>query len=146
VDTHYPGASPRVRFWELQRQLINVLIGGLIEATSAAATAAGVQDVEEVRALDHRIAKLTPQAAEINRQVRKVLVNHVYGWSELVEERRTAAAKLGELFVFLVEHPDGISPGYRESLTGAPVHRVVCDYIAGMTDGYLMRVHRELLG
>lgn len=146
VDTQFPGAPARVRFWELQRQLMNLLIGGLIEATTDAAVAAGVETVDDVRALDRRIAKLTPQAAEISRQVRAVLVNHVYRWPELVEERRAAAAKLGELFVFLVEHPDRISAGYRESLNGAPVHRVVCDYIAGMTDGYLMRVHRELLG
>jgi dGTPase len=146
VDTQFPGASPRVRFWELQRRLINLLIGGLIEATCAAAAAADVENIEDVRALDYRIAMLTPQAAEINRQVRTVLVNYVYRWPELVEERSSAAAKLGELFVFLVEHPERISPGYRESLNGAPVHRVVCDYIAGMTDSYLIRMHRELLG
>jgi dGTPase len=53
---------------------------------------------------------------------------------------------MGELFAFLVEHPDRISPGYREHLDREPAHRVVCDYIAGMTDAYLMRIYRELIG
>jgi dGTPase len=135
-----------VRFWELQRQLINVLIGGLIQATTEAALAARAENVEDVRGLNYRIAQLTPETVEISRQVRAVLVKHVYRWPELVEERRSAAAKLGELFGYFIEHPERISPGYRERLNGAPVHRVVCDYIAGMTDGYLIRVHRELLG
>ena len=40
IDTQFPGASDRVRFWEVQRQLMNFLIGGLIEGTVAAAEAA----------------------------------------------------------------------------------------------------------
>ena len=146
VDGQYPAASPRVRFWELQRRLMNLLIGGLIEATCEAAITAGVERVEDVRALPHRIAKLTSETAEINRALRNMLVRNVYRWPQLVEERHAAAAKLGEVFRYLIDHPDSISAGYRENLNGAPVHRVVCDYIAGMTDGYLLRIHRELLG
>lgn len=146
VDTQYPGAGLRIRFWELQRQLMNLLIGSLIDATVQAASTAGVEGIEDVRALDYRIAQFTEAGAELNRQVRAVLVNHVYSCPQLVNERRAAVVKLGELFAFLMEHPERISAGYRESLNGTPVHRVVCDYIAGMTDGYLIRVHRELLG
>ena len=52
---------------------------------------------------------------------------------------------MSELFAFLLENPESI-PGYCADLNGAPVQRVVCDYIAGMTDAYLTRRHRELLG
>ena len=36
-------------------------------------------------------------------------------------------------------HPDKLPPGYVDSLSASPVHRVVCDYIAGMTDGFFLR-------
>jgi dGTPase len=145
AETQYPGATDRVRFWEVQRQLMNFLIGGLIEATVRAAQAAGVESVEEVRSLDCRLARLTPEAAGANKQVRALLVSRVYGCSQLVSERAGAVSKLSELFEYLLENPQYLS-GYRESLRDEPVHRVVCDYIAGMTDGYLLRMHRELLG
>jgi dGTPase len=145
IDTQFPGASDRVRFWEVQRQLMNTLIGGLIEGTSRAAEHARVETVEDVRALDYRLARLTPEAAEINRQLKSLLVAKVYSYGQLVEDRSSAVHKMGELFAFLIDHPECVSPGYRENLQETPVHRVICDYIAGMTDGYLLRVYHELL-
>ena len=35
---------------------------------------------------------------------------------------------------------------YAELAQRAPKYRVVCDYIAGMTDHFLLRQHTELLG
>jgi len=35
---------------------------------------------------------------------------------------------------------------YAELAQLAPKYRVVCDYIAGMTDHFLLRQHTELLG
>ncbi len=146
LDTQFPGASERVRFWEVQRQLMNVLIGGLIEGTVRAAEAAGVETSHDVRTLDHRLAQLTLQASEIKAQLRALLVDRVYLFAKLVEDRTAAAAQMNELFDYLLENPDRVSSGYRESLANAPVYRVVCDYIAGMTDAYLRRIHAELIG
>ncbi|HEX3682634.1 MAG TPA: deoxyguanosinetriphosphate triphosphohydrolase [Bryobacteraceae bacterium] len=145
VETQYPGAGDRVRFWEIQRQLMNFLIGGLIEETARAAEGAGAASVEDVRALSYRLVQLTPETAHTNRQVRTLLVNRVYSCPQLLEERAGAVTKMSELFAFLLENPEHI-PGYREDPNGGPVQRVVCDYIAGMTDSYLTRRHRELLG
>ncbi len=145
MSTQFPGASDRIRFWEIQRQLLNVLVGGLIHGTAAAADAARVETMDDVRALDHRLAQLTPEAAEINRRMKALLIDRVYCYAQLVEDRSAAVRKMGELFDFFIAHPDRVSPGYRENLDRMPAHRVVCDYIAGMTDAYFMRVYNELL-
>jgi dGTPase len=146
IDMQFPGASDRIRFWEVQRQVMSFLIGGLIQGTLSAVEEAGVQTAEDVRGLDARLVRLTPEAAEINGQLRSMLVTHVYAHGELVSDRSAAVAKLGELFVYLMAHPERVSAGYRERLQEWAVHRVVCDYIAGMTDSYLVKVHAELLG
>jgi dGTPase len=135
-----------VRFWEVQRQIMNFLIGGLIDGTLRAAEAAGVETVDDVRSLDYRLARFTPEAAEINRQLKGMLVSHVYADVQLMEDRGAYVVKLGDLFDYLVKHPECMSSGYREHLETTPVHRVVCDYIAGMTDAYFTRIYRELLG
>ena len=82
----------------------------------------------------------------MNAQLRAFLVQHLYGHADLVRDRETAVRKLGELFQFLLTHPEKVSAGYRERLKECPVERMVCDYIAGMTDAYFLKIHRELLG
>jgi dGTPase len=146
VDTQFPGASDSVRFWEVQRQIMNFLIGGLIEGTLRAAQKSGVETVEDVRSLGYRLATLTPEAAELNRQLKATLVSHVYADAQLMENRAAAVIKLGDLFDYFMEHPERLSPGYRERLGTTPAYRVVCDYIAGMTDAYFTRNYKELLG
>jgi dGTPase len=145
VETQFPGASPRVHFWEIQRQIMNGLIGGLIEGTVSEAEASGVQSVEDIRALDRRIARFSPRAEEISKQLRALLVSKVYADPELVEVRAAAVKKVGELFLHLTQHPQHLSPGYRECLNHTPIHRVVCDYIAGMTDAFFLRTYNTLL-
>jgi dGTPase len=142
IDTQFPGATDRVRFWEVQRQLMNILIGGLIEGTMEAVQAAGVETAEDVRQLDHRLARLSDETLAINRQMRTLLISHVYGNTQLILDRKLAQERMGTLFQFLVQNPEHVSPGYREALKEKPVHRVVCDYMAGMTDQYFMKMYR----
>jgi dGTPase len=146
VDTQFPGASERVRFWEVQRQIMNFLIGGLIDGTRAAAGSAGVETLDDVRSLDRRIASLTADAKEVNGQLRRFLSAHLYSHPDLVRDRELAVHKLGQLFDYLIEHPDRVSSGYRENLKEERPERVVCDYLAGMTDAYFQKVYSELVG
>jgi len=145
VDTQFPGANERVRFWEILRQIMSFLIGGLIEGTRAAVTESGVETVADVRLHAVRLATFTPQAKAVNSQLRAFLVNHLYAHPDLVRDREIAVRKLAELFQFLLVHPERISAGYRERLREDPLERVVCDYIAGMTDSYFQKIHHELI-
>jgi dGTPase len=144
AETQFPGSSERVRFWECQRQLINALVGGLIEGTAAAAGRAGVQCVEDVREHNGRLAQMTPEASELNGQIKQLLVAKLYSIERLIEERALAARKIGTLFELLTAEPDRLPQGYREQLSEERVERVVCDYIAGMTDAYFLRTYHEV--
>jgi dGTPase len=146
IDTQFPGASDRVRFWEVLRQIMSFLIGGLMQGTRSAVENSGVQTVDDVRAFHTRLVQFTPETAEINRQLKGLLINRIYTNPGLVSDRSDAVRKLGELFVYLMANPHCVSSGYRDRLQEWPTHRVVCDYIAGMTDAYLLHVHQELLG
>jgi dGTPase len=63
----------------------------------------------------------------------------------MTSERRRSAAQIAQLFEFWVAHPEKLPENYVESLEQEPVHRVVCDYIAGMTDGFFERCYRQML-
>ena len=53
---------------------------------------------------------------------------------------------IAELFGFLIAGPEHMPEHYLEQSAGLPAHRVVCDYIAGMTDGFFHRTYEQLLG
>ena len=146
ADTQFPGAPEHIRFWEVQRHVINLLVGGLVAGTVQAVEEAGVETLDDVRNADHRLARLSEEALSVNRQMRKLLVEKVYSYAKLMEDRSSAVCKLKALFEYLIAHPDQVSPTYRERLNHEPVHRVVCDYIAGMTDAYLLKSAALLLG
>jgi dGTPase len=140
ADLQFPGASAATRFREILRTLINVLVSGLIEGTLTRARRSGVQSVAEIRQLDYRLASFTEETAAVTSQLKHFLNRCVYQSPGLVEERKAAASRVGELFDLLVRNPERLPPDDREELERRPAHRVVCDYIAGMTDAYFLKV------
>jgi dGTPase len=68
----------------------------------------------------------------------------VYESAQLVEERRLSIVHIAALFDLLMQQPDLLPAAYLEESAGVPLHRQVCDYIAGMTDGFFARKCVEL--
>lgn len=139
-------APARLAFQEALRRLIDLLVTGLIEGTRAAALAAGVASVEDVRRHPRRLVEMTPAAQAANQALKRFLHARVYGTPVLLEERERARASVARVFAFLLEHPGELPESYREQAAGQAPQRMVCDYIAGMTDGFLRRTEQRLLG
>ncbi|HLK70278.1 MAG TPA: deoxyguanosinetriphosphate triphosphohydrolase [Bryobacteraceae bacterium] len=146
VETQYPGATERERFNEALRQLINALVSGLIEGTVNRAREAGVHGVEEVRAHPGRLAAFTPEMAETSRLLKRFLFAQVYASETLATHRQRSVVMIAELFQFFLDHPDHLPGAYCEQIQIEPAHRVVCDYIAGMTDVFFLRTYEQMLG
>lgn len=139
AETMYPAAARRVLFHEMLRRVINRLVSGLIQGTASAARP--FASVEEVRHHGRRVAGLEPESASINRALKEFLHRYVYKTPGLQQERADSVRRIGELFDFLMAEPDQLPPASRQALEDVGLARVVCDYIAGMTDGYLQRIH-----
>jgi dGTPase len=144
VEMQYPGAPDRVKTDEVVRALVDWLVTSLIRGTAEAAE--GIKNVDEVRVLPQRIARYSDEAALASAQLKQALRHEVYLSNLVTAERATSTAKIGRLFNALMERPDLMPEGYREGCSGWPLHRTVCDYIAGMTDGYLERSYELLFG
>ena len=142
TEYQFPGLAERVRVKEIVRGLIDALVSGLMEGTVSAC--AGLTDVEAVRLHPGRVARFTPDAAEASAQLKRFLRQSVYESPALVQTRSDSVALIGKLFEFLIAHPDRMPAAYLEDSAGQPLHRQVCDYIAGMTDGYFVRTCEQL--
>jgi dGTPase len=146
IEIQFPGASNRIRFHEVLRRLIDGLVSGLIAGTFEAAESAGVETVTNVRDYPERLARFTPESQATSRALKQFLHRRVYGSQALVGEREESTRRIAELFEFYVSDPSRLPDGYREQVHEIPAHRVVCDYIAGMTERYFMRLYRQAFG
>jgi dGTPase len=143
MEAQFPGAPQRVLFNETLRRLIDTLVTGLIEGTRRAAEEAALTDVEEVRRHPCRIARIAEPAAGLNAALKQFLRRSVYFSPLLAEDRTGSAAMISELFEHFVAHPERLPESYQDGAGSQPVHRVVCDYIAGMTDGFFRRTYEQ---
>lgn len=146
AERQAPRARAKLKFMEALKRVLDRLATDLIENTRAAVGAAGAKSVDGVRAHPKRIASFSPEAAQLNNSLKKFLYAHLYGHPSIVEERDRSVEALEELFRFYVKDPAQMPAFYAEQARHTPPHRVVCDYIAGMTDQFLLRTHRQLLG
>jgi dGTPase len=137
AESMFPGASERVRIHEVIRGLINVMVGGLLEGTVAAAE--GISSYEAVRAAPTRVACFTPEAAQCSRELKKYLRSQVYESEPVRSATRVSVGRMEALFDLLYVHPEHMPEVYREQSATEPLHRQVCDYIAGMTDGFFLK-------
>ncbi|HKX00558.1 MAG TPA: dNTP triphosphohydrolase [Bryobacteraceae bacterium] len=146
IETQFPGATPREKFHEVLRQLVDALVSGLIDGTEEAVRESRVQTVDDVRAYPRRLAAFTATAGNASRQLKSFLYRHVYSAQVVDQDRRSSTERMAELFEFFLAHPDRMPETYREAVPDEPPHRVVCDYIAGMTDSFFRRTFEQMLG
>jgi dGTPase len=146
AEGQFPGASEHERFQEVVRGLVDWLVSGFIQGTMDASAQAGVASAAEVQEYPRRVASFTPASEATNRELKQFLHHEVYYSELMMEERRRSSRMLAELFEFYLASPEKLPSNYVESLAASPVHRVVCDYIAGMTDGFFLRSYQQAFG
>jgi dGTPase len=143
VETQFPGATDRERFLESVRQLVDDLVSGLIDGTVAAARSAGLADSDSVRERRDRVARFSTAAHETSAQLKRFLLENVYSSDALELDRRISGERLTRMFEYLMRHPEQVPGGLERE---KPLHRAVCDFIAGMTDRYFFWVYEGLFG
>lgn len=142
AEMQFPGANEAVKVKEVVRGLINWLVTGLITGTVAAA--AGLTGLEDVRKHACRVAKFTPDAAAGSQELKHFLREKVYSSEALRASRRESVQQISALFEFFLDHPDRLPAAYLEETLTEPLHRRVCDYIAGMTDGFFLKTCKQM--
>ncbi len=146
VERSHPQGLEKLKFNEANKRMLDYLATDLIDNTRAEVAASGARTVEQIRRFPRRLAGFSPQVAAENATLKKFLLSRLYNHPSIVMDRERSVDALGQLFEFYMEHPESMPKSYTELAQHSPRHRVVCDYIAGMTDHFLLRLHTDLLG
>jgi dGTPase len=126
------------------RRIINRCTSDLIQTTLAAIDEAGVASSGDVRAVGRRLVGYSPPMAERVRELKEFLFREMYRHFRVVRMGDKAGRILHDLFHSLVREPRQLPPRFHRQIERDGVERVVCDYIAGMTDRFALQEHRKL--
>jgi dGTPase len=146
VEKKYPQAAEKLRFNEALKRMLDRLAGDLIANTRKRLEAEGVKSVDDVRRAPARLAAFSDEVEAERRECKQFLYDNLYYSPDLKRDKEQSQAIIDEMFRFWVKHPEKLPPSYREQTKGDSVPRVVCDYIAGMTDTFILEQHRQQFG
>ena len=90
------------------------------------------------------VIQMSERMAEIFDLFHNFMYDAVYRNPTAKGEESKVAGILGGIFRDYVEHPEKLPADYREIAREDGVARAVCDYVAGMTDDYALRVYSDL--
>jgi dGTPase len=128
------------------RTITDAQVRDVVENSEKLIRAAGVKSADEVRLHSKPLIQYSPERRAQNLELRKYLYRNLY-FSPQVDAANTRAVRvLAELFKFYVAHPREIGEQSRRRIRQDGLHRAACDYIAGMTDRYVMLEHQRLFG
>ncbi len=137
VENLYPDAIEKLKFNEAIKRMLNRLADDLIRHTQRRIQEAGIGNSDDVRKWPERLVGLSPEVERERSQAKEFLHANLYFSPALAQEKEDAENVISELFNFWMKQPAQLPPSYQEKASQEPLARVVCDYIAGMTDNYI---------
>lgn len=138
------GADDRAARFSLARILSHRLIEDVLQASAARITASGVQSADEVRQHPELLIGYTDAGAHQTHELRSFLYANLYFHPEVAQANQRACDMLADVFAAYLDDPDQIGREATRRVPNCGLHRAAGDYIAGMTDRYLLREHARL--
>jgi len=146
VDTAHPGAREKLKFNEALKRVLDSLASDLLECTQQRVLASGASSPDDIRRAPERLAGFSEAAMARNVQLKRFLFTHIYDHPAISEDRDRSVIYLERLFRYYLGSRGSMPAFYEELARSESRHIIVCDYIAGMTDQFLLRQHHEHFG
>jgi len=144
VLTRYPDAREPELHKLIIRDIIDTEVRDLVSTSAKLITDADVQSSDEARQQPAPLIRYSDNLFQANRNLRKFLYQNVYYDPRVSEVNRRACEMLRQVFQAYLANPDKLGETAAKRIETEGLHRTVCDYVAGMTDRYLIEEHARL--
>jgi len=144
VARQYPALAERRLVHETIRRMISELIEDLTAETLRRVRQAGVQSLAQVRASPPPAAPSAPIRRDLT-QLKQFLTERLYRHPRVEVVMDAARGVVSDLFECYRSQPQALPPEHRDRAERLG-ERAIADYIAGMTDRFAIRAHRDLTG
>lgn len=144
IALRYPGIEPARKKYQTISALIGLLIKDLTTTTAAAIEAQQIRNTTDLRRVNRQLVSFSTQVAAQNRELKQFLFHNLYRHYKVERMRVKADRYLSQLFESYVKHPTLLPRKYQQRMEVVGRQRVVCDYIAGMTDRFALDEFKRL--
>ncbi len=147
IEKNHGVLSPKMQRHELVREMISVMIGDLVRQTHSNIAALNIETADDVRQAKRAMAHFSPELAEKHAIIKEFLFQHVYRHHTVNGSMSKARRVMRDLFDLMFDEPEVLPEEWRHQAEASDETgraRIICDYIAGMTDRFAMEEHRRL--
>jgi dGTPase len=146
VKKEYGTLPDECRRYFTIRTIIDLQIRDVVETSEQLIQAASVQSADAVRRFPQALIQYSPGRRRLNLELRKYLYQNLYYNPVVHQPNQHAVKMLKQLFEYFLAHPKQIGDSSRRRLQKTGLHRAVCDYLAGMTDRYVLLEWQRIFG
>jgi dGTPase len=144
VEKEHAGVDEKYLFNEALQLMQNILTDDLIETTGRNVLALGAERLEDIRRHPARLAQFSPQVEAERLQEKRYLYDTLYTCGPLEIEHDKAEEVVTALFDHWVNDPEELPAGHFDEVRNEGLARVVADYIAGMTDQFILLQYAQV--
>jgi len=144
VGSKYPGLDEERQIHQTISHLIGFLIDDLVRTTADRIRAERIDTLDEVRRQPTRLVSFSEETGRRNRDLKSFLHRRLYNHFKVERMRVKAARFLTLLFESYAANPALLPFNFQEKFERFGKERVICDYIAGMTDRYALDEYKRL--
>ncbi len=128
------------------KNVLAAMADDVLKTTACTLDALGIASPEDVRSANRRCVCFSDRMAADVEQMQSFLLNNVYLSAKHAELDQAGRKIIRELFETFIADPSQLPPRYQRRIDSDGLHRVACDYIAGMTDRFCKQHHARLFG
>ena len=142
----YPDAPAKLIFNEALKRVLNALVDDLIAETCLRVNTAGATTLDDIRNAPQRLAAFSSKMEALRLEAKRFLYANLYSADDLTHDHDEAARVIKELFAAWMRDPSLLPTSYQSRVQEEGAPRVVADYLAGMTDNFILAQHAEYKG
>ena len=138
--------TPQLRRRAVVRRLIDRQVTDIIETSRGAIALSGVRSIDEVRRSSARLVRPSESLAAESKELQGFLLARLYRHERVARSSERAVRCVTTLFGEFHARPELLPDDFRARIERDGTERVVCDYIAGMTDRFANDAYVKLRG
>jgi len=146
IRTKYPKLDRDTFRYQCTRLLIDTFIRDLIQATESSLSENSFRTPEEIMDSRKPVVAFSETMQRWKEELNQFLHTRFYTHHQILRMQFKAYRLLRDLFKEYVRRPSQLNPGIQKRIAENQdsLERIVCDYIAGMTDRFALNEHRKL--